>query len=74
MNIFCKVVVCATLFVCSAVGSNTQTEPVGGQPQPGVKQSANDLDGQVAYQHAFEAIFLRQGRTAMQRYLQDSTH
>ena len=74
MHVFCKVVLCATLFLCSALGSNAQTEPVGGQPPHDVKQSANDLDGQVAYQHAFEAIFLRQGRTAMQRYLQDSTH
>ena len=32
------------------------TEPVGGQPQFGAKPSATDLDYQVKYQRAFEAV------------------
>jgi len=32
------------------------TGPVGGQPAPGTKQSVKDLDYQVKYQRAFEAI------------------
>lgn len=33
-----------------------QTEPIGGQPAPGAKPSADDLEAQVAYQRAFEAV------------------
>ena len=33
-----------------------QTEPIGGQPAPGEKQSVPDLEEQVAYQRAFEAV------------------
>ena len=32
------------------------TEPLGGQPAPGAKRSVADLDYQVAYQRAFEAV------------------
>ena len=32
------------------------TEPIGGQPAPGAKQSVKDLENQVAYQRAFEAV------------------
>src|SRR6516164_1929799 len=67
MHVFCKVVVCATLLVCSAVGSNAQTEAVGGQPPHDVKQSANDLDGQVAYQRSFEAVLWAMPASAIYR-------
>jgi hypothetical protein len=33
-----------------------QTEPRGGQPMPGAVQSVPDLEAQVAYQRAFEAV------------------
>jgi hypothetical protein len=33
-----------------------QTEPLGGQPAPGSKPSVADLDYQVKYQRAFEAV------------------
>src|SRR6516225_8636528 len=54
------------LILCVAVGAGAQTEigaaaptePLGGQPAPGVTQSAKDLDAQVAYQRAFEAVLL----------------
>jgi hypothetical protein len=45
-------------------------KPLGGQPPPGARQSVSDLDAQVAYQRAFEAVlwaidliaFLQPGR------------
>jgi hypothetical protein len=36
--------------------SQDQTEPLGGQPAPGSKPSVADLDYQVKYQRAFEAV------------------
>ena len=36
--------------------NQNQTEPLGGQPAPGSKQSVPDLYAQVAYQRAFEAV------------------
>ena len=36
--------------------SNMPTEPIGGQPPAGAKSSVNDLDYQVKYQRAFEAV------------------
>ena len=32
------------------------TEPIGGQPPAGAKSSVTDLDYQVKYQRAFEAV------------------
>jgi hypothetical protein len=46
----------AFLFLSFASGVNAQGEPLGGQPDPGAKQSVMDLDEQVAYQRAFEAV------------------
>lgn len=37
-----------------------QIEPIGGQPAPGAKPSVNDLEDQVAYQRAFEAVIWSQ--------------
>ena len=39
-----------------ATHKQNETEPLGGQPAPGSKQSVPDLDAQVAYQRAFEAV------------------
>jgi hypothetical protein len=36
--------------------NSAQTEPVGGQPVPGAKSSVRDLEAQVGYQRAFEAV------------------
>jgi len=33
-----------------------RTEPTEGQPAPGAKPSVPDLEAQVAYQRAFEAV------------------
>jgi hypothetical protein len=43
-------------------------EPRGGQPASGVKQSVQDLDAQVAYQRAFEAVLWAMPATAIYRF------
>jgi hypothetical protein len=45
----------------------TQTEPLGGQPTPGSKPSVPDLEEQVAYQRAFEAVLWAMPATAIYR-------
>jgi hypothetical protein len=44
-----------------------QTEPLGGQPAPGAKQSFPDLEAQVAYQRAFEAVVWAMPATSIYR-------
>jgi hypothetical protein len=44
-----------------------QTEPLGGQPVRGVKQSVTDLEAQVAYQRAFEAVLWAMPASAIYR-------
>jgi hypothetical protein len=39
-----------------AIQADAQTEPLGGQPAPGSKASVPDLETQVVYQRAFEAV------------------
>jgi hypothetical protein len=41
--------------LCASSIASAQ-EPLGGQPPAGAKQSVADLDAQVAYQRAFEAV------------------
>ena len=43
----------------------TQSEPIGGQPAPGVTQSVTNLEDQVAYQRAFEAVVWSQPAIAV---------
>jgi hypothetical protein len=45
----------------------TQTEPLGGQPPLGSKPSVPDLDEQVAYHRAFEAVLWAMPATAIYR-------
>src|SRR5215468_6400978 len=42
-------------------------EPLGGQPPAGVKQSVTDLDAQVAYHRAFEAVLWAMPASAIYR-------
>ena len=51
-----KTLVPAALVCALATRVAAQTEPVGGQPPPGTHQSVNDLELQVAYQRAFDAV------------------
>jgi hypothetical protein len=48
----------ALLFSCAP--TQAQTEPLGGQPAPGVKPSVKDFDEQITYQRAFEAVIWSQ--------------
>jgi hypothetical protein len=43
----------------SPINKNT-TEPIGGQPAPGSKPSVKNLEDQVFYQRAFEAVIWSQ--------------
>ncbi|MDX2447669.1 MAG: hypothetical protein QNK29_10805, partial [Desulfobacterales bacterium] len=40
----------------SAQSSEMPTDPIGGQPPAGSKPSVKDLDYQMKYQRAFEAV------------------
>jgi hypothetical protein len=58
--------VSATAF--AATQAEAQTEPLGGQPAPGLKQSVPDLDAQVAYQRSFEAVLWAMPASAIYRF------
>jgi hypothetical protein len=45
-----------------------ESEPQGGQPPRGAKQSVTDLDEQVAYQRAFEAVLWAMPASAIYRF------
>jgi hypothetical protein len=67
-NQFAAAMVGVTLFLCFASRVNAQTEPLGGQPGRGAKQSVKDLDEQVAYQRAFEAVLWAMPASAIYRF------
>jgi hypothetical protein len=48
--------VIALLMPCIAISASLPTDPLGGKPPAGSKQSVKDLDYQVKYQRAFEAV------------------
>jgi hypothetical protein len=58
---------CIAALLCLTALLNAQTEPVGGQPAPNVKQSVNDLDEQIAYQRSFEAVLWAMPASAIYR-------
>ena len=64
---FRKTVVQTTLILCCVVELNAQTEPLGGQPPSSAKQSVRDLDEQLAYQRAFEAVLWAMPASAVYR-------
>jgi hypothetical protein len=57
---------CVLSFASVEVGA--QGEPRGGQPPPRSKQSVPDLDAQVAYQRAFEAVVWAMPAAAIYRF------
>jgi hypothetical protein len=65
MTAFRKVVAFTSLLLCFAVGVSSQTEPLGGQPLPRAKPSVRDLQEQVVYQRAFEAVIWSQPAVAV---------
>jgi hypothetical protein len=48
--------------------ASAQTEPIGGQPTPGAKPSVPDLEAQVGYQRAFEAVVWATPAVAIYRF------
>ena len=52
----------------TAIQVEAQTEPLGGQPPIGSKPSVPDLDEQVAYQRAFEAVLWAMPASAIYRF------
>jgi hypothetical protein len=50
----------ALICVLALTNGYAQTEPLGGQPAPGSKPSVTNLEDQVAYQRAFEAVIWSQ--------------
>jgi hypothetical protein len=57
---------CALALTTTQAGA--QTEPLGGQPPIGSKPSVPDLDAQVAYQRAFEAVVWAMPASAIYRF------
>jgi hypothetical protein len=51
----------------ASMPAQAQTEPRGGQPPLGSKPSVSDLDAQVAYQRAFEAVVWAMPASAIYR-------
>src|SRR5271170_7959751 len=56
---------CMLAFTTTQVGAQ---EPLGGQPAIGSKPSVSDLDAQVAYQRAFEAVVWAIPASAIYRF------
>src|SRR5262245_6075900 len=56
------------LFLCLAPAGNGQAEPQGGQLPRGAKQSVTNLEEQVAYQRAFEAVLWAMPASAIYRF------
>lgn len=58
MKILHRTIIGTIIFLLSLslVTAYAQTEPIGGKPSPGSKPSVPDLDYQVTYQRAFEAV------------------
>ncbi len=66
INLFpLSLLVCTLAFTTTRVGAQ---EAHGGQPAPGAKQSVVDLDEQVAYQRAFEAVLWAMPASAIYRF------
>src|SRR5215467_13223625 len=65
---FAALLTVSSLFLGLAPGANAQTEPQGGQPARGAKPSVTDLDVQVAYQRAFDAVLWAMPASAIYRF------
>ena len=73
-TVYRLVVVCALaatlvgVLAFTAAQAGAQTEPLGGQPALGSSPSVPDLDAQVAYQRAFEAVLWAMPASAIYRF------
>jgi hypothetical protein len=68
MMVFLKALACISLYLSVVVTANAQDEPLGGQPEHGAKQSVKDLDEQVAYHRAFDAVLWAMPASAVYRF------
>ena len=60
--------VAGLLIPCLSTAASLPTEPLGGKPPAGAKQSVKDLDYQVKYQRAFEAVLWSMPAVGMYAY------
>lgn len=61
----------ATVLLLFSIGEGTAktvTEPLGGQPLPNTQASVSDLEYQVKYQRAFEAVLWGMPAVAIYRF------
>jgi hypothetical protein len=65
---FLKALACISVYLSVVVSANAQGEPLGGQPEHGAKQSVEDLDVQVAYHRAFDAVLWAMPASAVYRF------
>jgi len=56
MNTMIAVAVIVSMSMTTAGAADMPTDPIGGKPPAGAKASVKDLDYQVKYQRAFEAV------------------
>lgn len=67
MSMAATVLAAACLLASPAIA---QSEPIGGQPGPGSVQTVPDLEAQIAYQRAFEAVLWAMPASAIYRFRQ----
>src|SRR5271168_3740938 len=58
----------SSLLLLASTSARAQREPLGGQPPVGAKPSVKDLEEQVAYQRAFEAVVWATPAVAIYRF------
>jgi hypothetical protein len=63
-----RALVIVLLMPCIAISASLPTDPLGGKPPAGSKQSVKDLDYQVKYQRAFEAVLWSMPAVGMYAY------
>jgi hypothetical protein len=69
LSVFLKALIVTVALgpLCGNLIASAQTAPASGQPPSGAKQSVADLDDQLAYQRAFEAVLWAMPATAVYR-------
>jgi hypothetical protein len=73
-NLFTATLLVVFMFttIISANAVDIVTEPIGGQPAPGAVPSVEDLEYQVAYQRAFEAVVWSMPAVGIYRFREGS--
>jgi hypothetical protein len=68
MSVFLESLACIGFYLSVVATANAQDEPLGGKPEHGAKQSVKDLDEQVAYHRAFDAVLWAMPASAVYRF------